>query len=124
MHAVNTEDIERIKKNVEDCVGTLMVLQDGNFNDAEKMRLFITCARVLGRVVMWASTLPNYQLQYFVWRCSFGFVFDVNTSIEYLILYGCTILDEIEFYSQRLAQQSLIEATIEEAEEEVTLGEF
>lgn len=114
MHTITPEEIGQIRTIVEDAVGTLMLLQEGNFNDAEKLRLFMTCTRTLGRTILWGTTIDHYQLNYFIWRCSFGLIFDVDAAIEYLISYGCAILDEIEFHEKRLTTENLIQDPEEE----------
>jgi len=117
-HNVTAEEVQKIKKIVEDSVGTLMLLQETNMNQAEKIRLFITACRTMGRVILWGTTLSHFHFQYFIWRCSFGYTFNVDEAVDYAILYGCSILDEIETYEQRLLDQGLVDEEDENYEEE------
>lgn len=86
-----------------------MLLQETNMNEAEKIRLFITACRTMGRVILWGTTLSHFHFQYFIWRCSFGYTFDVDEAVDYAILYGCAILEEIEVYEKRLLEQGLVD---------------
>lgn len=122
-HQVSSKEIAQIRAIVENATGTLMCLQDGNFNEAEKMRLFITCTRVLGRSVLWGTTLNHFQLHYFIWRISFGLTFDLDLAIDYMIQYGCAILNEIEFYEDRMLQQNLVEKEEEDIEDFIEIGD-
>jgi len=108
-HNVTAEEVKKIKNIVEDSVGTLMLLQETNMNEAEKIRLFITACRTMGRVILWGTTLSHFHFQYFIWRCSFGYTFDVDEAVDYAILYGCAILEEIEVYEKRLLEQGLVD---------------
>ena len=47
-HNVTAEEVQKIRLVVEDSVGTFMLLQETNMNEAEKMRLFITASRTKG----------------------------------------------------------------------------
>jgi hypothetical protein len=124
MYSVQAAEIAQIRSILEDSVGSLMVISEGNFNEAEKIRIFITCSRTIGRTILWGTSISNFQLQWFLWRCSFGFIFDVNKAIDFLILYGCAILNEIEFYEKYIQQQNLVSTSPlteeEEPEEEVS----
>lgn len=115
---VTAEEVEKIKRVVEDSLGTLMLLQETNMNEAEKIRLFITACRTMGRVVLWGTTLSHFHFQYFIWRCSFGYAFNVDEAVDYAILYGCTILEEINIYEKRLLEQGLVDEDDAEEEEE------
>lgn len=108
-HNVTAEEVKKIKNIVEDSVGALMLLQETNMNEAEKIRLFITACRTMGRVILWGTTLGHFHFQYFIWRCSFGYTFDVDEAVDYAILYGCAILEEIEVYEKRLLEQGLVD---------------
>ena len=108
-HNVTAEEVKKIKNIVEDSVGTLMLLQETNMNEAEKIRLFITACRTMGRVILWGTTLSHFHFQYFIWRCSFGYTFDVDEAVDYAILYGCAILEEVEVYEKRLLEQGLVD---------------
>jgi hypothetical protein len=125
-HNVTAEEVKQIKKIVEDSIGTLMLVQETNMNEAEKTRLFITACRTLGRVILWGTTLSHFHFQYFIWRCSFGYSFNVDEAIDYAILYGCAILEEVETYEKRLLDQGLVEEEdedYEETDEEVIVEE-
>lgn len=108
-HKITAEEVEKIKRIVEDSLGTLMLIQETNMNEAEKIRLFITSCRTMGRVVLWGTTLSHFYFQYFIWRCSFGYSFNVDEAIDYAILYGCAILEEIDIYEKRLLEQGLVD---------------
>ena len=108
-HNVTAEEVKKIKNIVEDSVGTLVLLQETNMNEAEKIRLFITACRTMGRVILWGTTLSHFHFQYFIWRCSFGYTFDVDEAVDYAILYGCAILEEVEVYEKRLLEQGLVD---------------
>ena len=115
-HNVTAEEVQKIRLVVEDSVGTFMLLQETNMNEAEKMRLFITASRTMGRVILWGTTLSHFNFQYFIWRCSFGYSFNVDEAIDYAILYGCAILDEIEVYEKRMQEQGLVDLDEEDEE--------
>ena len=120
---VSIDDINKIRQVIEDAVGSLMLVQQGNFNEAEKIRIYITCTRVIGRTILWGTTITNFQMPYFIWRSSIGFNFDVQTAIEYLTFYGCAILEELEFYEKHFKNQNLI-LDEDPEEEEVTSDGF
>lgn len=106
---ITSTEINEIKRLVELSVGTLMLCQEEQLNEAEKLKLFITSSRILGRTILWGTTINHFQLPYFIWRVSFGFHLQLDTAIEILIQYGCTILQEIQIYEERVATQGLLE---------------
>lgn len=95
------EDIEKIKKIVEDSVGTLLFLQEGDFNPAEKLLLFITATRTMARVILIGTSLNSYHYQEFLKRISFGYHFDLDKAIDYSIRFGGLLLKEIHFHEPR-----------------------
>ena len=100
--AQNTkDDIEKIKRIIQDSIGTFILLQDGDFNPAEKLLLFLTATRTMARVLFIGTSLNSYHYQEFLKRISFGYHFDLDKTIEYSISFGNLILKEIEFHEPR-----------------------
>lgn len=102
MTQISRRDIQLLQKSVEGVIGVLLKIQSSNYNEAEKLCLFITCARVLGRVSLWCTTLNHNFLHLFIWRCSYGYHLDLDLAIDYLRKYAMEFLNEIETSSNRL----------------------
>lgn len=118
MHLVPASEIAQIRQIIEDNIGALMLLQEGHYNEAEKIQIFITCCRTLGRVILWGTTISSFQLWWLIYRCSLGHDFDVNIAIDYLILFSCAILEEFTFYEVKIYQQNLVKAEVEAESDE------
>jgi hypothetical protein len=108
---INQKEIERIRGIVELSVGTLMLIQEQELklNEAERLKLFITSTRTMARTILWATTVSHFQLHYFIWRISLGFNLQLDLATEYMIQYGCAILEELKFYERMVESQGLLE---------------
>lgn len=106
MSQVSRREVIQIQRNIENVVGVLMKIKNSDYNETEKLSLFITCSRVLGRVGLWCTTLNHNYLHMFLWRCSYGYYLDLDTSIEYLLKYSIAFLNEIEIMSDRVLGHS------------------
>jgi hypothetical protein len=99
---VSKREVQLLQKNIENIIGVLLKVQNSDYNESEKLSLFITCARVFGRVGLWCTTLNHNYLPLFLWRCSFGYDLDLDLAIDYLLKYAMEFLNEIEITSNRI----------------------
>ena len=103
---VSRTEVQLIQRNIENVVGVLMKIQNSNYNETEKLSLFITCSRVFGKVSLWCTTLNHNYLHLFLWRCSYGYYLDLDTAIDYLLKYAIAFLNEIEIMSDKVLGHS------------------
>lgn len=118
---VSSREVQQIQRNIENVIGVLMKIQNSDYNETEKLSLFITSARVLGRVGLWCTTLNHNYLHTFLWRCSYGYYLDLDTAINHLLQYAIAFQTEAEIMSDRVLGQP---PTRNDDEEVENLREF
>lgn len=102
MSDVPIKEIRQIAENFENVIGALQLAQTSDYNEAEKLEIFITCARVLARVGLWCTTLNHNCLNQFLSNVSYGYQFNVDEGIAWLLKYAKTFLNEAEFTSEKI----------------------
>jgi hypothetical protein len=99
---ISKKEVQLLQRNIENIIGVLLKAQTSDYNESEKLSLFITSARIFGKVGLWCTTLNHNYLPLFLWRCSFGYDLDLDLAIDYLLKYAMEFLNEIEITSNRI----------------------
>jgi hypothetical protein len=102
MSEVSSKEIRQITENFENVIGALQLAQISDFNEAEKLEVFITSSRVLARVGLWCTTLNHNCLNQFLSNCSYGYHFNVDDGITWLLKYAKAFLSEAEFTAEKV----------------------
>ena len=96
MSEVSKDEIILIQRNFENAVGALQFVQANDLNAAEKLQIFLTCARILNRVGLWCTTLNHNFYHQFIQYCSTGYQFDLDYAIALLLKYAEAFLVEAD----------------------------
>lgn len=102
MSDVSSKEIRQIVENFENVIGALQYAQTSDLNEAEKLEIFITCARVLSRVGLWCTTLNHNCINQFLSNCSYGYYFNADDGIHWLLKYAKAFLAEAEFTAEKV----------------------